>query len=366
MDTKIQVLNPDDFAPEELDEACEVLRRGGLVAFPTETVYGLGGDALRQDVSAGIYEAKGRPSDNPLIVHIAKIEDIEKIARDVPAAAFRLAEAFWPGPLTMVLRKKDRVPSGTTGGLDTVAIRLPAHPVARALIERSGLCVAAPSANASGRPSPTLAAHVIEDLDGRIDYILDGGKVGIGLESTIVDLTGEEALILRPGAITAAMLRDIIGKAEYDPAVLAKQQKQDVVAKAPGMKYRHYAPKGDMTLVEGQTDNVARYICRLLEEGREKGSRMADFAVLAYEETKERYEGTGAYVYSFGSRENEAAVAAALYDTLRQMDNLGVRYIYAESFVSDGLGQAIMNRLRKAAAYQVVDADTVQEECHGV
>jgi L-threonylcarbamoyladenylate synthase len=266
MKTIMQTINPESFRDEELEEACRILQKGGLVAFPTETVYGLGGDAMHPEASAKIYAAKGRPSDNPLIVHIADMDALEDIAQSVPEAAVKLADHFWPGPLTMIFPKKEAVPKSTTGGLETVAVRMPSHPVARALIRESGVYIAAPSANTSGRPSPTKAEHVKEDLDGRIDMILDGGAVGIGLESTIVDLSTGVPTILRPGYITGEMLEDVLGEVQVDPAILSQKMNPNIVAKAPGMKYRHYAPKGQMTIIEGDTGKVVDEINRLVKE----------------------------------------------------------------------------------------------------
>lgn len=226
-----------------MEKAGEILKSGGLVAFPTETVYGLGGDALNPEASAKIYAAKGRPSDNPLIVHIADMEALKVLASEVPEKAKLLADRFWPGPLTMIMPKSDAVPYATTGGLDTVAIRMPSHPTAYELIRSSGVYIAAPSANTSGRPSPTTAQHVYEDLNGRIDMIIDSGKVDIGLESTIVDLTGEIPTILRPGYITRAMLEEVVGPVTIDKAILAEHEDPNLRPKAPGMKYKHYAPE---------------------------------------------------------------------------------------------------------------------------
>ena len=349
MKTKIQSINPEDFQDKELEDACEILRTGGLVAFPTETVYGLGGDALRPEASQKIYAAKGRPSDNPLIVHIAQKESLEDVASGISPEAWKLAEAFWPGPLTMIFDKKEKVPYSTTGGLDTVAVRMPSHPVARALIQQSGVYVAAPSANTSGRPSPTKAEHVIEDLNGRIDMILDGGAVGIGLESTIVDMTTDEPTILRPGYITKEMLEEVIGEVQIDPAITAKNVKKNIIAKAPGMKYRHYAPKGQMAIVEGDTNRVVEAINQMVCEKRALGCRVA---VIATEETKDRYQCD--IVRSIGSRRSEGSIAAGLYDILREMDHLKAEFIFAESFESDRLGKAIMNRMLKAASYHLI------------
>ena len=349
MKTIMQTINPESFRDEELEEACRILQKGGLVAFPTETVYGLGGDAMHPEASAKIYAAKGRPSDNPLIVHIADMDALEDIAQSVPEAAVKLADHFWPGPLTMIFPKKEAVPKSTTGGLETVAVRMPSHPVARALIRESGVYIAAPSANTSGRPSPTTAEHVKEDLDGRIDMILDGGAVGIGLESTIVDLSTGVPTILRPGYITGEMLEDVLGEVQVDPAILSQKMNPNIVAKAPGMKYRHYAPKGQMTIIEGDTGKVVDEINRLVKEKTDEGCSVA---VIATEETKDAY--ACANVRSVGSRATEGSIAAGLYDILREMDHIGAEYIYAESFEKDTLGKAIMNRMLKAAAYHVI------------
>ena len=349
MKTIMQTINPESFRDEELEEACRILQKGGLVAFPTETVYGLGGDAMHPEASAKIYAAKGRPSDNPLIVHIADMDALEDIAQSVPEAAVKLADHFWPGPLTMIFPKKEAVPKSTTGGLETVAVRMPSHPVARALIRESGVYIAAPSANTSGRPSPTKAEHVKEDLDGRIDMILDGGAVGIGLESTIVDLSTGVPTILRPGYIPGEMLEDVLGEVQVDPAILSQKMNPNIVAKAPGMKYRHYAPKGQMTIIEGDTGKVVDEINRLVKEKTDEGCSVA---VIATEETKDAY--ACANVRSVGSRATEGSIAAGLYDILREMDHIGAEYIYAESFEKDTLGKAIMNRMLKAAAYHVI------------
>ena len=349
MKTKQQRIDPENFRDSDLQYACKVLQRGGLVAFPTETVYGLGGDALRPEASEKIYAAKGRPSDNPLIVHIADMNSLYDIVDGVSEKAEKLAQAFWPGPLTMIFRKKEKVPLSTTGGLSTVAVRMPCHPIAQALIRESGIYVAAPSANTSGRPSPTRAEHVMEDLDGRIELVIDGGMVGIGLESTIVDMSGETPMILRPGYITQDMLQEVVGEVDVDPAVLTQTMKKNVVAKAPGMKYRHYAPKGQMTIVEGGTEAVVDTINSLVAGKRALGCRVA---VIATEETRDRYQCE--LVRSIGSRKTPGSIAAGLYDILREMDHLEAEYIFAESFESDELGKAIMNRMIKAAAYHVI------------
>ena len=356
MNTEIVKINREQFADEELAKAAAFLRDGKLVAFPTETVYGLGGNAYDATASARIYAAKGRPSDNPLIVHIADTDALSELAIEVPEAAYSLAEAFWPGPLTMILKKSDNVPKATTGGLDTVAIRMPADEIANALIRLSGVYVAAPSANASGRPSTTKAEHVIEDLNGKIDMIIDGGASEIGLESTIVDLTGEVPLILRPGYISAEMLAEVLGEVRFDEAVLKRSPSENIVAKAPGMKYRHYAPKAPLYIVEGKSEEVIRYINTEAVKNAAEGKITG---ILATEETKKCY--TGGMVFSVGERENAETIAAGLFDTLRSFDETGVSVIYSECFADNPLGTAIMNRLLKAAGYHMIHLGTDED-----
>lgn len=333
---------------EIITEAGSILKDGGLVAFPTETVYGLGGNALDEQAAEKIYAAKGRPSDNPLIVHIAEFEALNKIAAEIPEEAKMLADAFWPGPLTMIFQKTDLVPMGTTGGLNTVAVRMPDHPVALALIRAAGGYIAAPSANTSGRPSPTCAAHVQEDLDGRIEMILDGGPVGIGLESTIVDLSEGVPTILRPGYINQQMLEEVIGKTEIDRAILSDDS--GIKPKAPGMKYRHYAPHADLQLVEGETDRVVEVINNLVKEKLAEGKKVG---VICTDETRVRYP--QGEVRSVGLRAKEETIAHNLFAVLREFDDLNVDCIYSESFSKDHLGQAIMNRLTKAAGYHILN-----------
>lgn len=349
MKTTVLKIDSENFKCENLYEACSILQNGGLVAFPTETVYGLGGDALSPEASSKIYAAKGRPSDNPLIVHIADIESLYKVADNVPEKGLKLAKAFWPGPLTLIFKKKDIVPFSTTGGLDTVAVRMPEHDVARELIRQSGVLVAAPSANTSGRPSPTKAEHVMEDLNGRIDMIIDGGSVGIGIESTIVDVSADIPVILRPGYITKDMLEKVVGEVAVDPAIESRVMKKDIVAKAPGMKYRHYAPKGQLSIVEGDMAAVVSKINQLVYEKSSAGYKAA---VIATDETKDKYKCD--IIKIIGSRSCEGSIAAGLYDILREMDKINAEYIYTESFEDDGLGRAIMNRMLKAAAYNII------------
>ncbi len=371
---------------EKLDalllEAAQILRSGGLVAFPTETVYGLGANGLDDAAARKIYAAKGRPSDNPLILHISKEEELTPLVREVPEAARKLMKAFWPGPLTMIFSKSSIVPYGTTGGLDTVAVRMPSDPIANRMIALAGVPVAAPSANLSGRPSPTTANHVIEDMNGRIEMILDGGPVGIGVESTIVDVTGPVPMLLRPGAVTMEMLQDAIGETAVDPAITGPVA-ADVRPKAPGMKYRHYAPKAELVLVEergqgsageallaaraldetgearipqGPGDAVVRMINRLAGERLSEGYAVG---ILCTDETKNRYP--QGVVRSVGLRGQEETIAHSLFAVLREFDDLGVDYIYSESFSRDHLGQAIMNRLTKAAGYHIIYTDEKKE-----
>lgn len=351
MNTKIIKLESLENNEEKLIEPAKILQEGGLVAFPTETVYGLGADGLNSEAAAKIYSAKGRPSDNPLILHIADMDMISKLAKNISEDAMKVMNAFWPGPLTVILNKTDIVPYGTTGGLDTVAIRMPSHPVARELIRIADVAVAAPSANTSGRPSPTTAQHVIQDLDGKIDMVVDGGKVGIGIESTIVDMTGENPMILRPGYITKPMLEEVVKKTvNIDPAILSKEGMDGVRPKAPGMKYKHYAPKGDLTIVSG--DNIKKVVGKiheLVEEKQKEGYRVG---IIATDETVSQY-GEG-IVKSIGSREDEVSISVGLYSVLREFDDEGVDFIYSESFEQDDFGQAIMNRLLKAAGYSII------------
>ncbi|MBQ2400737.1 MAG: threonylcarbamoyl-AMP synthase, partial [Lachnospiraceae bacterium] len=299
MNTKIIQINRENFTDAELAEAAEILRNGGLVAIPTETVYGLGANALDESASKKIYEAKGRPSDNPLIAHISCMDELSALVSEIPEAGRKLAEKYWPGPLTMVFPKKEIVPYGTTGGLETVAIRMPSDPVANRLIKLAGVPVAAPSANTSGRPSPTKAEHVVEDMNGKIEMIIDSGEVGIGVESTIVDVSGKVPMLLRPGAITMEMLRETLGEVEIDPAILGPLS-ADVKPKAPGMKYRHYAPQAEMTLVEGEMEHVVEFINQEAKLALEAGLKVG---IICTEESRESYQ--CGMLKVIGSRENE-------------------------------------------------------------
>ncbi len=346
MRAKVIQMNKELPDRKAIHDAGEILKNGGLVAFPTETVYGLGGNALDPEASRKIYAAKGRPSDNPLIVHIASMEDLFPIVERVPEKAQQLAEAFWPGPLTMIFPKSRLVPTETTGGLDSVAVRYPSDRIAQALIKEAGGYVAAPSANTSGRPSPTTAQHVEEDLGDKIEMILDGGQVGIGIESTIVDFTEEIPTILRPGYISLSMLENILGEVRMDKGLLPENS--EIRPKAPGMKYRHYAPKGDLTIVEGEESGVVRRICQLTYEAEAAGKKVG---IIATEETRQKYPVQ--CVRCIGSREQEETIAHHLYEVLREFDEDGVDVIYSEAFYTPKMGQAIMNRLLKAAGHKV-------------
>lgn len=349
MDTIVAKITNDSLTDKKIyEQAGKILREGGLVAFPTETVYGLGADALDEEASAKIYAAKGRPSDNPLIVHIADIEALYKLSCEVPDKALKLADKFWPGPLTMILKKSDIVPDSITGGLGTVAIRMPSHKVAAELIRTSGVYIAAPSANTSGKPSPTRASHVIKDLSGKIDMIIEDDTVDIGVESTIIDLSEEVPTILRPGYITKEMFEEVIGGVRIDPAI-TEGVKSGVVPKAPGMKYKHYAPKADLILVDGEEEKVVAKINALAKEAVLLGKKVG---IIGTDETIDRYpEGE---VVSIGARSDEDAIAKHLYKLLRDFDEKEVDIIYSESFATPRIGQAIMNRLLKAAGHQVI------------
>lgn len=345
MKTRIYKISSSNVDAVAIKEAGEILRRGGLVAFPTETVYGLGGDALNDASAARIYAAKGRPVDNPLIVHLGRIKDITAIALEIPEVFYTLAEEFWPGPLTMILKKSPLVPDSTTGGLKTVAVRMPNHQTALKLIEMAGGFVAAPSANLSGRPSPTKSKYVIEDMDGRVEMIIDGGETEIGLESTILDLTTSRPEILRPGSVTKEMLDPII--ATNFPDIMENSSPN--VARAPGMKYRHYAPKGRLIIVDGEEKAVISYINAQVRKEKEAGLLTG---VIASSETWKNYDADE--IKCIGARQDEEGIAHNLYRVLRELDDKITDVIYSETFSSEGIGQAIMNRLLKAASYQVV------------
>ena len=369
MNTKVVKIDREHPDPAVFEEAARILRGGGLVAFPTETVYGLGANALDEEAARRIYAAKGRPSDNPLIAHIADEEGLAPLTAEIPDMARRLMKAFWPGPLTMIFKKSPAVPYSTTGGLDTVAVRMPSDEAARRLIRTAGIPIAAPSANTSGRPSPTTAEHVAQDMTGRIEMILDGGPVGIGVESTIVDVSGPQPVLLRPGAVTMEMLEATAGPVAVDPAITGPMR-ADVKPKAPGMKYRHYAPSAELILVEeaahtesreAVSEAVIAAINRLADEQSRLGKRVG---ILCTDETRNRYaQGDGSrMVRSLGRRSSADSIARNLFAALREFDDLGADIIYSESFSKDHLGQAIMNRLTKAAGYHIVSPEEIGKD----
>jgi L-threonylcarbamoyladenylate synthase len=344
VETKVWIVdNTEDksqFYPQ-ISQAAELLRANEVVAFPTETVYGLGANATETAAVEKIFIAKGRPSDNPLIVHIADFQQLEDIAIDIPSFAYRLMERFWPGPLTLVLKKKGNVSEKVTAGLPTIAVRMPAHPVALALIRECGLPLAAPSANLSGRPSPTAAKHVYDDLNGRIAGIVDGGETGVGVESTVLDCTEDVPVILRPGGVTKEEIEQVIGEVKVDAAL----EDEAKTPKSPGMKYTHYAPKSPLVIVEGSRE----FLQHLINEQKKNGTKVG---VLTTEENKHFYQAD--VVFACGYREELTTVASNLYHILRRFDETDVNIIYSESFPTEGIGEAIMNRLKKAAGHHII------------
>jgi len=343
---EVDARHPDT---EKIQMAATVIRKGGTVAFPTETVYGLGADALNAEAVKKLFEAKRRPADNPIIVHVANKEYVYRLARDVPKVAEHLMARFWPGPLTLVLKRSRLVPDITVVGLDTIAIRMPKNNVALALLNESGTPIAAPSANLAGKPSPTTAQHVIEDLAGRIDVVLDAGPTKIGVESTVVNMTSNPPEILRPGGTSHERLEETLGKVRLHP--LAKAEKKVSIAKAvsPGMKHRHYAPEAEMIVIEGELEKVTAKVGKLAETHAAKGKRVG---ILATDESVSGYEAD--VVKSLGSRENPAMIAKNLFRLLREFDKERVDIIIAEGISSDGLGLAVMNRLRKASSFNII------------
>ena len=348
MNTK--VLSPTD---EALTLAADLLRGGQLVAFPTETVYGLGANALDSAAVLGIFEAKGRPADNPLIVHIHDRAQLDGICH-VPEAASRLMDAFWPGPLTLIMPRKSAVPNEVTAGLDTVAVRMPSHPVADALLKACGLPIAAPSANRSGRPSPTTARHVFDDMDGRIPLILDGGSCDVGVESTVVDMAHDVPCILRPGGVTQAMLESVIGEVTVAGSVL-RPLRPDEQALSPGMRYKHYAPAGQVTLVEGEEAQVVAAMRALYQSAEAEGRKAC---VMCFTEHVEALR--DCHPHDIGSQSDPAQVAHRLFDTLRRLDDEGMDAIFSEVMPPEGVGLAVMNRLGRAAGFRSIRAEEVR------
>jgi len=340
---KTQYLSAGDPATPQV--AADILLQGGLVAIPTETVYGLGANGLNEAAVTKIFEAKGRPQDNPLILHVAEAADMEKFCHSIPAAAYALANAFWPGPLTLVLPAKDIVPLSTRANLPSVAVRCPDCDVTREIIRLAGVPVAAPSANISGKPSTTTAQHVLHDHDGRIDAIVDGGACRVGVESTIVDLTEDTPRLLRPGGITPEQLIEVLGDLVVDKAVTGQIDKDEIV-KAPGMKYRHYAPSEPVVIVSGSREKAAAYIHAHFAPGDR---------VLCFEEELPLYEGCSPL--SYGKEADVNTLSAGLFAALRELDDPGIHQVYARCPVGGGVAYAVQNRLNKAAAFHIVDAE---------
>lgn len=351
------------FSKKDIEEAARVLKAGGLVAFPTETVYGLGGNGLSRDAARKIYAAKGRPSDNPLILHVSKIEEVNPLVESIPEKAKLLMESFWPGPLTVILKKSEIVPRESTGGLDTVALRCPDNALSLALIEKAGFPIAGPSANLSGSPSPTEASHVYHDLAGRIEGILDDGAVGIGVESTILDMSGDVPTLLRPGAITLEDLTEVLGeKPEVDPTLVGKKMEDGFIPKAPGMKYRHYAPKAEMILFcaveeKGSEDKISKRIAEYLEE---EGLKFLEeqIAILCAEESKHLYKDLvkkkDISLKILGRRNEPLSMTHNLFRILRECDEEGIGLILSEGYPEEGIGFALMNRMKKAAGQKII------------
>jgi L-threonylcarbamoyladenylate synthase len=341
--TKVVKIDPENIDYNIIKEAADIINRGGIVVFPTETVYGIGADAFNEEAVDKIFKAKGRPQDNPLIVHIADFNDLYDLAEDISKETEILADKFWPGPLTMILYKKKVLSDKITAGLDTAAIRLPVNKIALALIRESKKPIAAPSANLSGKPSPTAAEHVIEDLMGKVDMIIDGGSTEIGLESTVVDMTTETPMILRPGGVTREDILNVLGKCEYDPAIIKGNEK--IVPKSPGQKYRHYSPKAKVILYKGEVENIAQKINeeydKLIAEGYKVG-------ILSTAQTNSKY--MGKLTILCGDRTIPLTISSNLFKCLRDFDHMGVDIILAEAVDEKGIGRAIMNRLAKASS----------------
>jgi L-threonylcarbamoyladenylate synthase len=352
MKTLLLKVSPENPDPVKIQAAAEIIQRGGFVAFPTETVYGLGADALNPEAILALFEAKKRPLDNPPIVHVADPKEVYRLVEEVPPKAKLLMEKFWPGPLTLVFRHSDIVPKVTVTGLDTIAIRMPKHKVALELIKQSRRPIAAPSANLAGKPSPTTAQHVYEDLNGRIDAILDGGATKIGVESTVVDLSVDPPMLLRPGGTPFEALKKVLDDLKLHAFVQAEQELSLNEIRSPGMKHKHYAPKAKVILVEGKVPAIIVKVKELAESYRLKGNKVG---ILSTDETKTSYQAD--VIKSLGSRSNLATVATNLFRLLREVDAENVDIIIAEGVSSEGLGLAVMNRLRKASGYHIIKAE---------
>ena len=348
METKVAIIKDINKDIKFIEEAGAIIRDGGTVAFPTETVYGLGANALDEEAVKKIFIAKGRPQDNPLIVHVCS-KNISELVKEVPEVAQRMIDKFWPGPLTIILEKNDIIPNMTSANLNTVGIRMPSSEIALKLIELSKRPIAAPSANISGRPSPTEVERCIEDLNGKVDYIIGGESSDIGVESTIIDCTVNPPLVLRPGGITLEVLKEIDSNIEIDSALKSKPT-ENFKPKAPGMKYRHYAPKAHLKIIKGKNEKTIEIINEILENYIEKGN---DVAILTTDENLNKFN--SGKVISLGSENNLNEIAKNLFETLRKCDDLGVQHILCQGFEEKGVGLAIMNRLNKAAGYDILE-----------
>lgn len=342
LETEFIKIDPENIDMDAMRLAGEIIAGGGLVAFPTETVYGLGASAVDSGAAEKIYAAKGRPSDNPLIVHVCSFEQIEELAENIPAYAKKLMQSFMPGPLTLILKKKSCIPDEVTANMDTVGIRFPSNPVAAALIKCSGVPIAAPSANISGKPSPTTARDVMEDMNGKIECIIDGGSCSVGVESTILDASGERPVLLRPGGITVEMIKEICPELKIDAHVL-KSVAPDEQPKCPGMKYKHYAPDAEVTVIEGEMENVRSKINELLKENKGRVTGVLTMYDSAYDD---------AVIINAGRQNSE--YARNLFSDLREFDRLGVEVVFAEFCENDGVGLAVKNRLYKSAGGRVI------------
>ena len=347
METKVVELNESNLDIRVLKEAGKVIREGGLVAFPTETVYGLGANALNGEAVRKIFKVKERPGDNPLIIHVADF-NIDSFVEDIPEKAKKMMEKFWPGPLTLLFKKSSSIPEDTTAGLDTVGVRMPSNIIAKELIKAAGVPIAAPSANISGRPSPTEMSRCVEDLSGKIEYILGGGKSEVGLESTIVDCTVNPPCVLRPGGITLEMLKEIDSDIYIDPAVMAKPA-EDLKPRAPGMKYRHYAPKAPLKIIQGDLQKTIAKINEIVQNYIDENKKVG---IMATDETINEYP--KGYVLSLGSRKNMSSIGKSLFEVLRSFDDANVDVILSEAFEEIDFGVAVMNRLKKSAGYDVI------------
>ena len=347
METKISIIENLERDEKFIDEAANVIKSGGLVAFPTETVYGLGANALNGEAVKKIFIAKGRPQDNPLIIHIAEKNDLYKYGENIPSIAEKLADKFWPGPMTLIVEKNSIIPSVTSANLNTIGIRMPSDKVAKKLIEKSEVAIAAPSANLSGKPSPTDVKRCIEDLDGRIDYILGYSESEVGVESTIIDVTVNPPCVLRPGGITLEMLQEVCKDIYIDKGIISLDD--NIKPKAPGMKYKHYSPKARVRVVDGPLDKCVEKINEMVHNYIDEGLKVG---VMATEETSDNYK--EGLVLSLGKRQDLSSVAKNLFSTLREFDDNNIDIIISEAFIEKGLGVAIMNRLKKACGFDII------------